>query len=193
LPFFDFAYHGFGTGLEEDAAAVRHFYAQGHEMLISYSCSKNFGLYGERLGMLAIVTKEHNTSNVSSHIKSIIRTDYSNPPIHGRRLVAEVLQSSALFADWSQELSEIRKRCQKMRQKLATALEGARRDFSYVAQQKGLFSLLSLSRDEVALLRAKYGIVLLENGRINIAALTDDNLAYAASSILKLVEESCNI
>lgn len=189
LPFFDFAYHGFGISLDKDAEGLRYFYSQGHEMMVSYSCSKNFGLYGERLGMLAIVTKDEDTRNVSSHVKSIIRTDYSNPPIHGSRLVTAILQSEALTKEWKDEVDEIRKRCQKMRKELAIALSASPHDFSFLLRQHGLFSLTGLTKDEVYSLREQYGIVMPDNGRINIAALTDDNIAYVASSIIAVYDQ----
>jgi aspartate aminotransferase len=185
LPFFDFAYQGFASSIADDAAAVRIFHSQGHEMLVAYSCSKNFGLYGERCGVLALVAKGKETSHISSHVKMLIRTNYSNAPIHGSRIVSTILGSEALKNEWQEQLKAICGRCQDMRQKLASGLAPSGKDFSFLAAQKGLFSLLGLSKDDVMALRNDFGVFMPDNGRINIAALTDDNMDYVCHAIIQ--------
>lgn len=187
LPFFDFAYHGLGVDLDKDAAGIRYFHAQGHEMMVAYSCSKNFGLYGERVGMLAIVTHDPETANVASHVKSLIRTNFSNSPLHGSRLVALVLQSPALTAEWQKEVQAMRERCYAMRLKLKLGLANTKKDFSFLLNQKGLFSLTGLTRAEVLQLRENYGVIMPDNGRLNIAALTERNVAYVSQAISDIV------
>lgn len=184
LPFFDCAYQGFGSEFTDDAAAMRLFYEQEHEMLVAYSCSKNFGLYGERVGLLAVVSKEKDIAHITSHIKMQIRTNYSNPPIHGSRIVTTILESELLKETWLRELHDIRVRCQNMRVKFAAGLEGGINS-SFITTQKGLFSVLSLKKESIIELRERFGVYMPSSGRINIAALTDANVGYVCNAIIE--------
>ena len=188
IPFFDFAYQGFGEGIEEDAWAVRHFVEEGHEMLVASSNSKNFGLYGERVGMLSVVC--HNKTiaeNVGTNIKKIIRPSYSNPPRHGAALVAEVLGDDTLKTQWEKELSEIRHRIKAMREALIKGLEDKKADIDidFMKNQKGMFSFGFLNEKSAGPLKEKHGIYFPDNGRINVAGLTENNMEYVVEAILE--------
>lgn len=186
LPFFDFAYQGLGNGFDEDSEAVRHFYRHGHEMLIAYSCSKNFGLYGERVGMLAVVSSDmQSAKSLPSNIKPLIRSDYSNPPLYGARIAASILQSPSLTEEWQNELCSMRCRCDSMRHLFVEKLSKStpKRNFASLSSQKGLFSFCRLSKHEVTSLRQNYGIIMPDNGRINVAALTENNIDYVVNAI----------
>lgn len=190
LPFFDFAYQGFGKGFEEDAKAVRYFYTQGHDMMLAYSCSKNFGLYGERLGLLAVIcTDTKSAANIPSNIKPLIRSDYSNPPIYGAHIATSILQSPILSTQWQNELSSMRLRCDSMRKLFAEKLcsRTSKRDFSNLFTQQGLFSFCKLSKDEVTSLRKNYGIIMPDNGRINVSALTANTIDYVVDAIIQTI------
>lgn len=187
VPFFDFAYQGFGNGLEEDAKPVRYFYEQGHEMLVAYSFSKNLGLYGERVGTLAIVTHHKDAAKrISTQVKQIIRGMYSTPPLHGARVAATILKSPELTAEWKQELTNMRERIKDMRKALVAGLlaQSQDMDFSFLNQQLGLFSFCGLSHDQVQSLRQHNGIFMPNNGRINVAGLNAHNMDYVIKSIL---------
>jgi len=189
IPFFDFAYQGFSEDLEKDAKAVRYFYEQGHEMLVSYSFSKNFGLYGERVGLLAVVTHDAAVAKkVGSQVKQIIRGMYSNPPLQGARIVSTVLQSPELTKEWLEELKDMRTRVQDMRETLvANLMVGAKHhDFTFLNRQKGLFSFCGLSHEQVMHLKKEFGIYMPDNGRINVAGLNPYNMDYVVKSILSV-------
>lgn len=188
FPFFDLAYQGFSKNVDEDAKAVRYFLSQGHEMLLAASYSKNFGLYGERVGLLAFVTHHAETkSKAASQIKRIIRTIYSTPPLHGGRIVAKILGDPQLKKDWLEELGNMRSRMDAMRETLASGLmmKGTQ-DFSYLERQKGFFSLLGFDQEQTLKLREEKGIYLPPNGRINIAGLNPHNMDYVIDAILSV-------
>ena len=178
LPFFDFAYQGFGEGIEPDAKAIRLFAQQGVEMLIASSFSKNMGLYGERAGFLAVLMDRSSKGKVASQVKQLIRSNYSNPPVHPARLAATLLKDPELKKEWERELSTMRERIQCMREALAFGLAaaGAQKDFSFLLRQKGVFSYSGFNHDEVQRLRKDWGIYLLGNGRMNVAGLNSGNL-----------------
>ena len=190
LPVFDFAYQGFGQGIDEDAMAVRHFVADGHQMLVANSYSKNFGLYGERIGGFYVVTPDAETAErVKSQVMRIIRANYSNPPLHGSRIIAAVLASDALRQEWESELAVMRKRISGMRQALAEGLNagGSSVDFSFMYKQNGMFSYSGLSKDAVERLREEYAIYMPTNGRLNVAGLSPKNLDYVVEAILAVL------
>jgi len=174
LPFFDVAYQGFGTNPEEDVAMVRKFAEAGLEMIVTYSCSKNFGLYGERVGACFFLcnTKEE-VEKIGSKIRQVIRGIYSSPPCNGARLVTIVLQDPHLYRIWYNELSSMRERIVKMRRLFAKELGNRlpKSSFSYIEEQKGMFSYTGLSEKGVEHLISEYGIYLTRDGRINIAGL----------------------
>ena len=186
VPFLDMAYQGFADGIEEDTAAVRAFTEAGAQFFVSSSFSKNFSLYGERVGALSIVTaSKEEAARVGSQVKRIIRTNYSNPPTHGGAIVAAVLGSPELRAIWEKELAGMRNRIRDMRSGLADALkaEGVAKDFSFIAKQRGMFSFTGLTKEQVEQLQTGFGIYAVSSGRINVAALNDKNLPAVAKAI----------
>ncbi len=188
MPFFDIAYQGFGEGVEQDAFAVRLFAKEGHEMLVASSFSKNFGLYGERVGTLSIITDSKAAAEkVGSHIKYIIRALYSNPPSHGARIVATVLGNETLHHEWVEEVGLMRQRIRDMRETLAAGLmsEMPGRDFSFITKQKGMFCLCGLNKKQAKALKKEYGVYIPGSGRINVAALTAKNIDYVIESTVK--------
>ncbi|TKD40407.1 amino acid aminotransferase [Azotobacter chroococcum] len=190
VPFLDIAYQGFGDGIEEDAAAVRLFAESGLQFFVSSSFSKSFSLYGERVGALSIVTaSKDEAARVLSQVKRVIRTNYSNPPTHGASVVASVLNSPELRALWEAELAEMRGRIQSMRQAMVEQLaaQGAKRDFAFVAQQRGMFSYSGLSAEQVERLRSEFGIYAVATGRICVAALNQRNLSSVTQAIAQVL------
>lgn len=191
IPFFDCAYQGFGDGVEQDVQAVRYFAHQGHEMLVSYSFAKNLGVYGERAGFLCFILDEGASSNaINSQIKSSIRGNYSNPPLHAARIVKTILNSPDLYKQWQDELNNMRGRIQDMRRALMSCLliQHDLQDFADMQHQKGLFFLCDLTPEQVRQLRHEKGIYLLENGRINLAGLNSSNLNDVAASLAAMVK-----
>ncbi|NHR05401.1 aspartate/tyrosine/aromatic aminotransferase [Chromobacterium haemolyticum] len=191
VPFLDMAYQGFADGIDADAVAVRLFSASGLQFFVSSSFSKSFSLYGERVGALSIVTAgKEESARVLSQLKRVIRTNYSNPPIHGGAVVAAVLSNPELRQLWEDELAGMRDRIRAMRVGLVEAIkaEGVAQDFSFVAQQRGMFSYTGLSAAQVERLRADFGIYAVSTGRICLAALNNKNLAYVASAIAQVVK-----
>lgn len=186
VPFFDIAYQGFGEGLEQDAAAIRLFAEMDMTMFISSSFSKSFSLYGERVGALTLVTSTAEESNrVLSQLKRVIRTNYSNPPTHGAKVVAEILSDPELFALWENELAGMRDRIRNMREQLVAKLKenGVSRDFGFILDQRGMFSYSGLSAAQVDRLREEFGIYAVSTGRICVAALNSGNIDYVAKAI----------
>ncbi|MDX1367670.1 amino acid aminotransferase [Pseudomonas sp.] len=190
VPFLDIAYQGFGDGIEEDAAAVRLFAESGMTFFVSSSFSKSFSLYGERVGALSIVTgSQDETSRVLSQLKRVIRTNYSNPPTHGASVVAAVLNTPELRAMWEAELGEMRERIRSMRMAMVEQLAvlGAKRDFSFVAQQRGMFSYSGLTTEQVERLKSEFGIYAVGTGRICVAALNQRNLPAVTQAIAQVL------
>ena len=179
LPVIDFAYQGFANGLLEDAAGLREFAAACPEMIVCSSFSKNFGLYRERSGALTIVSGGSDTATrLASQLKTVIRVSYSNPPSHGGGIVAEIFADKALTAQWETELTAMRERINGLRSRLAERMAeiGCARDFSFLQNQRGMFSMLGLSPEQVEALRADHAIYMAGSSRINLAGLTSANL-----------------
>ncbi|OEC33167.1 aromatic-amino-acid transaminase [Pseudomonas cuatrocienegasensis] len=190
VPFLDIAYQGFGDGIEEDAAAVRLFAESELTFFVSSSFSKSFSLYGERVGALSIVTgSREETGRVLSQVKRVIRTNYSNPPTHGASVVATILNSPELRAMWEAELGEMRERIRTMRLAMVAQLGelGARRDFGFVAQQRGMFSYSGLTTEQVERLKSEFGIYAVGTGRICVAALNQRNLPFVTQAIAEVI------
>jgi len=186
IAFIDMAYQGFADGIAEDALALNLFAASGLQFFISSSFSKSFSLYGERVGALSIVTAAKDESaRVLSQVKRVIRTNYSNPPTHGGAVVAAVLSSPELRKMWEDELAAMRVRIRTMRGSLVEKLKarGTSKDFSFVTQQRGMFSYTGLSAEQVARLQSEFGIYAVNTGRICLAALNTKNIDYVADSI----------
>lgn len=188
LPFFDFAYQGFGAGLDEDAQAVRLFAQELEEFVVAYSCSKNLGMYGERVGAAFVVVKDKDVAGrVASQVKPIIRSNYSNPPIHGVRIVNKVLSTPVLREEWERELKNMRERIASMRGSLAAGLSAhVSKDFDFMRRQHGFFSFIGLDSESVVRLRTEFGIYMPSSGRINVAGLTPQNIDYVIEGILSL-------
>jgi len=186
VPFLDIAYQGFADGIEPDAAAVRMFEASGLQFFVSSSFSKSFSLYGERVGALSIITESKDeAARVLSQVKRVIRTNYSNPPIHGGAVVAAVLNSAELRKLWEDELAGMRERIRAMRVSLVDKLKaaGVAQDFSFVIAQRGMFSYTGLSAAQVEQLKSDFGIYAVSTGRICLAALNSGNIDYVAKAI----------
>ena len=190
LPFLDIAYQGFGDGIDPDGAAVRLFADSGLPFFVSSSFSKSFSLYGERVGALTIVTADKDeATRVLSQLKRVIRTNYSNPPTHGASLVAAVLTTPALRQMWEAELAEMRERIKAMRQKLVDGLKarGVAGDFSFILQQRGMFSYSGLTKAQVEKLKTDYSIYAVDTGRICVAALNSRNIDRVVEAIAKVL------
>jgi aspartate aminotransferase len=190
IPFLDFAYQGFGLGVEEDAFAVRAFASAGLELVVASSFSKNFGLYRERVGALTVVTgggKE--VPAVLSHVKQTIRANYSNPPAHGGQVVELVLSEPELRTLWAREVVEMRDRIHAMRALFVETLKryGVQRSFDFLLEQRGMFSFSGIGTDDVRRLREEYGIYMVESGRINVAAMTRSTMDYLCRSIAEVL------
>ncbi|MBN2164524.1 MAG: aspartate/tyrosine/aromatic aminotransferase [Pontiellaceae bacterium] len=185
-PFLDFAYQGFGDSLESDRDAVEKFAAAGIDFYVASSFSKNFGLYNERTGALTVVSPTAEESKVAmSHLKVAIRTNYSNPPAHGGLAADGVLNDPTLYAQWVDEVAEMRVRIKEMRQALVDGLaaRGVEQDFSFIAEQRGMFSFSGLSDEVVAWLKENKAIYIVKGGRINVAGLTPSNIDYVCDAI----------
>lgn len=186
VPFLDMAYQGFGEGIAEDGAVIRQFLAAGLDFFVSTSFSKSFSLYGERVGALSVVcgTAEE-TTKVLSQLKIVIRTNYSNPPTHGAQVVATVLSTPALRAQWEEELGGMRVRIRQMREALVQELKaaGITEDLSFVTRQKGMFSYSGLSVEQMQRLRSEFGVYGVDSGRICVAALNSKNIKAVAAAI----------
>ena len=191
VPFLDMAYQGFADGIDADTVAVRAFSASGLQFFASSSFSKNFSLYGERVGALSVVTAgKEESARVMSQVKRVIRTNYSNPPTHGGALVAGVLASAELRQMWETELAGMRDRIRAMRTGLVDALkaQGVAQDFSFVAQQRGMFSYTGLTAAQVERMKDEFGIYAVSTGRICLAALNTKNLDYVAKAMAAVIQ-----
>ncbi|WP_394787516.1 amino acid aminotransferase [Rhodoferax sp.] len=189
-PFLDMAYQGFGYGIKEDGAVIGKFVAAGLSFLVSTSFSKSFSLYGERVGALSVLCEsKEEAGRVLSQLKICIRTNYSNPQIHGATVVATVLNTPELRAQWESELGEMRVRIKAMRQKLVDGLKaaGVKQDMSFITSQIGMFSYSGLSKDQMVRLRTEFGIYGTDTGRMCVAALNSKNIDYVCAAIAKVV------
>ncbi len=188
--FLDMAYQGFAHGIEEDGAAIGKFVDAGLTFFVSTSFSKSFSLYGERVGALSVLCKDkEETARVLSQLKIMVRTNYSNPPIHGGAVVAAVLDNPELRAMWEGELAEMRVRIKAMRQKLVDGLKtaGVKEDMSFITKQIGMFSYSGLNKDQMVRLRSEFGIYGTDTGRMCVAALNSKNIDYVCASIAKVI------
>ena len=190
LPLVDFAYQGFAAGVEEDAAGLRALCRPGCELLICSSFSKNFGLYCERVGAMTLVAADADAAaRAFSHVKTCIRTNYSNPAAHGGAIVATVLGDPELFATWQTEVAEMRDRINTMRKLFVQTLaaKGVKGDYSFIMAQKGMFSFSGLTKDQVLKLRADHAIYIVRSGRINVAGMTEANMDRLCEAIAAVV------
>ena len=190
LPLVDFAYQGFGDGLEEDALGLRTICDNVNELLVASSYSKNFGLYSDRVGALTVVAGNAQAANAAiSHIKTAIRRNYSNPPAHGGAIVSTVLQDPALRQQWEAELREMRDRINGTRDAfVATMTEQIpERDFSFISRQRGMFSFSGLTPEQVDRLRDEYSVYIVRSGRINVAGITPSNIKRLCECIRQVL------
>jgi aromatic-amino-acid transaminase len=191
LPLIDCAYQGFGDGLDEDAWAVRLFAAELPELLVTSSCSKNFGLYRERTGALIVCADSHDKLlDVRSQLSSLARNLWSTPPSHGAAVVASVLGDAALRAQWLAELEQMRVRILQLRHGLVEALQpfGLAERFAHIARQRGMFSYTGLSIEQVRRLREESSVYMVGRGRANIAGLNDRRLGDLAAAIARVCD-----
>ncbi len=190
IPFLDMAYQGFGDGIEADAHAVRAFTAAGMPLFVSNSFSKSFSLYGERVGALSVVASTgEEAARLLSQLKRVVRTNYSNPPSHGGKVVASVLESAELRGIWEAELAGMRDRIRTMRSRLTDGLRNSAptSDFSFVLRQRGMFSYSGLTKAQVDRLRTEFSVYAIDTGRVCVAALNSKNIDYVVESIGKVI------
>jgi len=186
VPLVDVAYQGFGGDLDSDAFLIRHLAPLVAEMVVCNSCSKNFGLYRDRVGLLAVLTGDAGTRDiVQSHANNVVRTMYSMPPDHGAAIVAAILGDTELRSQWLVELAEMRDRLREMRTLLHEALldKAPSHDFSHLTRARGMFSFLGLSAAQVQRLKKDHGVYMVDSSRINVAGVTVGNVDYLAASI----------
>jgi aspartate aminotransferase len=191
LPVVDFAYQGFGEGLVEDTSSIQMLLQACDELLVCSSFSKNFGLYSERVGALGVVTANATaTSAVLSQLKSLVRSNYSNPPRHGASIVATVLGDAELTKLWHQELTEMRTRIKSLREQFVTRMKtcGAGHDFSFLLAQNGMFSYSGLNKMQVDELKSKYGIYIVGTGRINVAGMSERRMDQFCAAVAEVLE-----
>jgi aspartate/tyrosine/aromatic aminotransferase len=191
IPIIDFAYQGFATGLREDAACLEIVGRHVPEYFVASSFSKNFGLYNERVGALSVVTANAAATEAAlSHVKRVIRANFSNPPSHGGAIVATVLRDPLLRAQWELEVAEMRDRINTMRTLFVETLneKGVQRDFSFIARQRGMFSFSGLTPDQVKALRERYAIYAVGSGRINVAGMSAGNMDYLCTAIADVLQ-----
>jgi aspartate/tyrosine/aromatic aminotransferase len=190
LPLVDFAYQGFGDGLQEDAAGLRTLVRSGCELLVASSFSKNFGLYRERVGALTVVAGTPGQAEAArSQLQRAIRANYSNPPAHGAAIVQTVLEDAELRPQWEAEVAAMRGRIQDMRGLLVDTMrgQGVPRDFSFLREQRGMFSFSGLSPEQADELRQRHAIYMVRSGRINVAGITPANVGRLCAAIAQVL------
>ncbi len=185
IPFVDIAYQGFGDGLDQDAAALRHLCSRMPEMLVAYSCSKNFGIYRDRTGAAFVLTATEAQAGIArARLSEQNRIAYSMPPDHGAAIVRDILGDDELRAEWIGEVDAMRERVTGIRVALSAALTEVDADlFAALANQKGMFSLLPLSADQVAQLQRDHGVYLVSDGRVSLAGLRPDQVQPFAAAV----------
>lgn len=185
VPFIDTAYQGFGDGLDADAAGLRSLAGQMERMIVVASASKNFGLYRERTACCLVICPEDERPLVQGTLERINRESISFPPDHGARVVTEILTDPVLRADWETELTEMRDRMNGLRRDLARALRDACGSdrFGFLADQRGMFSLLGGSDEQITRLREEYGVYIVGGGRLNMAGLTPETIPLVAKAV----------
>lgn len=192
LPLVDFAYQGFGDGLVEDRAGLLELIRPRSEVLIASSFSKNFALYDERVGALTLITAEaQSAATLLGHAKAVVRANYSNPPAHGGEIVATVFADPELRARWEGEVTAMRERIAANRWAFIEDLRaaGAPGDHERLARQRGMFSLLGLTREQVARLRDEYAIYVVGAGRVNVAGFTSRNIEPVCRALAAVMRE----
>lgn len=189
MPFVDIAYQGMGDGLEQDAAGIRLLAERLPEMIVAASCSKNMGLYRERTGITLFVCRDtDNAEALLSQAAVAARRVYSMPPAHGAILAGKVLSDPALTASWKQELEGMCSRINSLRSALVKELAAqCDRDFSFIANEKGMFSFLGLTKEQALLLRSEHSVYMLDSSRINVAGINAGNVAPLAKAVASVL------
>ena len=191
VPFVDIAYQGLAESLEEDAYGARVMAERTGELLLAASCSKNLGLYRERVGLASIVSRNADEAAITrTNLAQMGRGIYSMPPDHGAAIVSRILRDGELTALWHDEVGEMRGRLNGLRRAFAAKLasRGAPGDFSFMARERGMFSFLGLSREQVIRLREEFHVYMVESSRINFAGLNRSNMDYVADSIIAVLD-----
>lgn len=189
IPLFDFAYQGFGEGIEKDRNALEIFLKNGHEMLIGYSCSKNFSLCRQRVGALIVVSENNAVKvKVASQVKNIIRGLYSNPPAFGALIASKILQTPSLKKEWEAQADHMRLRLQTARESLDQRLNSSPKGkhFAFLRGQKGMFSFTGLDKLQAEKLRKEFGIYILDTGRVSLSGINSQNVDFVADAILSV-------
>jgi aspartate aminotransferase len=190
LPYIDMAYQGLGTGIAEDALGVRLFCAELPEVTVAVSCSKNFGLYRERTGSLHVVSETTAAGDaILTQLVRIARSIYSMPPDHGAAIAHEILENSALRESWVDEVASMRKRIQGLRHDVVQQLRQAcpQRDFGFIESQRGMFSYLGITVEQVRALQSQHHVYMTDDSRVNIAGLRRENIEYVAQAVAKVL------
>lgn len=190
-PLVDMAYQGFGLGLDEDAAGLRHLANEVEELLLCTSCSKNFGLYRERIGAVSVVVANHHLLETArTNLLAVVRSIYSMPPAHGAILVSHILSSTELTAEWHEELAVMRNRINAYRQLIIDKLaaQGVTQDFSFITRQHGMFSFLGINKAQIERLRQEFSIYMVGSSRVSIAGLNHSNIDYFAKAVATVLK-----
>ncbi|MEM9687860.1 MAG: amino acid aminotransferase [Pseudomonadota bacterium] len=191
VPMIDMAYQGFGDGLDEDALIIRELAGRVPEMIVCNSCSKNFGLYRDRVGALSILVRDSATrERVQSQCNTIVRTLYSMPPDHGAAVVSIILSNAALRSQWENEVADMRTRISGMRHLLHDALtdKAPGRDFGHLVRARGMFCFLGITPEQVGRLKKHHAVYMVDSSRINVAGINADNVDYLATSIAAVLD-----
>jgi aspartate/tyrosine/aromatic aminotransferase len=188
LPLIDFAYQGFGDGLEQDAVGLRTVLSSSEEAIVCTSFSKNFGLYSERVGAVSLIAAgKADCDAARSQLKRVVRTNYSNPPRHGGSIVAAILADDALTTLWKQELETMRSRIARLREQFVETMESKGHDFRFLLGQKGMFSFSGLTPMQVDELKAKHSIYVVGSGRINVAGIVESKMEVLCDAIASVL------
>ncbi len=189
LPFIDLAYQGFGDGLNKDVEGLNYLIKNVSEAMIAVSCSKNFGVYRDRVGVAIVVSEAAKKGVVQDNLKSLNRLTFSFPPDHGAAVVNQILQDDTLKRLWEDELEEMRVNMLDLRERLSSELHSETKSdrFSFVSKHRGMFSKLGLTSDQVEVLRKDHGIYMVSDSRINVAGLRKDVINYLASAIANVI------
>ncbi|RJE73841.1 aromatic amino acid aminotransferase [Pseudoalteromonas sp. MSK9-3] len=190
-PLVDIAYQGFGSSLDEDAKGLRLLADTVEEMLICSSCSKNFGLYRERIGACSLISNNSATADVSNSVLlSVVRSIYSMPPAHGADIVNTILSSTELTQLWHDELDEMRIRINGLRSLIKNSLaeKGVAQDFSFIDQQNGMFSFLGINKAQIDRLQKDYAIYIVGSSRVNVAGVSQTNIDYFSNAIADVLK-----
>lgn len=189
-PFIDIAYQGLSAGVDEDAVGVRIMASAVPELIVASSCSKNFGLYRDRVGAVAVVSAtEKNSATLSTQLMNVIRGIYSMPPNHGGAIVRTILSDEALTLQWLSELGEMRNRINGMRDAMSSKLaeRTGNNRFDFIREQRGMFSFLGLDKTQIAELQRKSGIYIVDSSRINVAGINNNNIDYVCDAVAAVI------